>query len=85
MAEAIASAAHRPTDVVARYGGEEFVVLLPDTGGAGAAEVEDGRRAMYKLFVDSKIITAGDFDLCWPVPDLALEPAGAIPVIAEGP
>lgn len=39
VAEAIASAAHRPTDVVARYGGEEFVVLLPDTGGAGAAEL----------------------------------------------
>ncbi len=46
--------------------------------GAGAAEVEDGRRAMYKLFVDSKIITAGDFDLCWPVPDLAHPPTAPI-------
>ncbi|MBI5387857.1 MAG: hypothetical protein HZA90_24610 [Verrucomicrobia bacterium] len=28
-------------------------------------EVDDGRQTMFKLFVDSKVITAGDFDLCW--------------------
>src|SRR5436190_1457864 len=27
--------------------------------------VDDGRQTMFKMFVDSKIITAGDFDLCW--------------------
>src|SRR5882757_4258485 len=27
--------------------------------------VEDGRKTMYKIFVESKLITAGDFDLCW--------------------
>ncbi|MCL1059628.1 diguanylate cyclase [Shewanella gelidimarina] len=31
VAQAIAEALHRPSDVVARYGGEEFVVLLPHT------------------------------------------------------
>jgi diguanylate cyclase (GGDEF)-like protein/PAS domain S-box-containing protein len=31
VAQAIASAARRPSDVVARYGGEEFVVILVDT------------------------------------------------------
>jgi hypothetical protein len=31
-----------------------------------AVEVDDGRATMYKLFVDSKVITNGDFDLCWP-------------------
>jgi tetratricopeptide (TPR) repeat protein len=27
--------------------------------------VDDGRKTMYKIYVDSKLITAGDFDLCW--------------------
>jgi tetratricopeptide (TPR) repeat protein len=39
-----------------------------------APEIEDGRRAMYKLFVESKLITAVDFDGCWPVPDLSAPP-----------
>jgi tetratricopeptide (TPR) repeat protein len=44
----------------------------PKTAGRDApAEVDDGRLAMYKIFVDSKIITAGDFDLCWTKTDLA--------------
>ena len=49
-------------------------------GGAGAAsdrrkrakkrtwrrrEIDDGRDMMRKIFVDSKLISAGDFDLCW--------------------
>ena len=41
-------------------------------------EVEDGRKAMFKLFVDSKTISAGDFDLCWPTPDLFAPPAATI-------
>jgi hypothetical protein len=51
------------------------------TKGAGRAvpaEVEDGRRAMQKLFVDPKIITAGDFDLCWSTPDLLLPPGRVV-------
>ena len=39
-----------------------------------AAEIDDGRKTMHKIFVDSKLITAGDFDLCWRVPDLSLPP-----------
>lgn len=30
------------------------------------ADVEDGRKAMHRLFVESKTISAGDFELCWP-------------------
>jgi tetratricopeptide (TPR) repeat protein len=45
---------------------------------SGAAKVEDGRQAMIKLFVDSKIITAGDFDLCWATPDTTASPKGVI-------
>jgi len=41
-------------------------------------DVEDGERNMRKIFVDSKIITAGDFDLCWKKPDLSGPPNGVI-------
>ncbi|HXG48646.1 MAG TPA: hypothetical protein VNO52_13550 [Methylomirabilota bacterium] len=34
------------------------------------SEVEDGRAAMFKLFVEGKVIQAGDFELCWPKTDL---------------
>ena len=43
-----------------------------------ATEVEDGRKQMHKIFVEGKIITAGDFDLCWNTPDLAARPNGVI-------
>jgi hypothetical protein len=42
------------------------------------ADLEDGRKAMYKIFVEGKIITAGDFDLCWTVPNLSVPPEGVI-------
>jgi hypothetical protein len=41
-----------------------------------AADIEDGRRLMYKVFVESKIISSGDFDLCWSTPDLTAPPGG---------
>ena len=41
---------------------------------ATADEVDDGRKSLYKIFVDSKIITAGDFDLCWRDSDLTTSP-----------
>jgi hypothetical protein len=40
--------------------------------------VEDGRDAMGKIFVESKIISVGDFDLCWPIPDLSSPPEGVV-------
>ncbi|MGQ9370841.1 diguanylate cyclase domain-containing protein [Azospirillum sp. ST 5-10] len=39
IADAVASAATRPADLVARYGGEEIAVILPGTGIAGARRV----------------------------------------------
>ena len=42
-------------------------------------EIDDGRKAMHKIFVESKVITAGDFELCWRSPYLA----GAPPDVAE--
>jgi tetratricopeptide (TPR) repeat protein len=42
------------------------------------SDIEDGRRMMYKIFVDTKIITAGDFELCWVNQDLSVPPNGVI-------
>jgi len=44
---------------------------------APAGRLDDGRAAMSKIFVDGKIIAAGDFDLCWVTPDLSAPPARA--------
>jgi tetratricopeptide (TPR) repeat protein len=41
-------------------------------------DIEDGRKKMHKIFVDSKIITGGDFDLCWVTPDYSSPPNGVI-------
>lgn len=38
------------------------------------AEVDDGRMMMRKVFVEGRLISAGDFDLCWQTPDLTLPP-----------
>ena len=42
---------------------------------AEPAEINDGRQTMQKIFVDSKLINAGDFDLCWRAPDLMATPS----------
>src|SRR6266850_5247173 len=42
------------------------------------ADVDDGRRTMQKIFVEAKIITSGDFDLCWASHDLSMPPGGVI-------
>ena len=45
---------------------------------ASAEEVDDGRKSLYKIFVESKIITAGDFDLCWRNVDLTVAPPDVV-------
>lgn len=51
------------------------------------ASVEDGRTAMRKIFVEGKVLSAADFDACWPQPDLAGIPTEPVPpfihVLAE--
>ena len=42
------------------------------------AEIEDGRRTMQKIFVETKLISLGDFDLCWPHIDPAGAPSGLV-------
>jgi diguanylate cyclase (GGDEF)-like protein len=44
IAQILSDNVNRPGDLVARYGGEEIVVLLSDTGEAGAASVAENLR-----------------------------------------
>ena len=40
-------------------------------------EIDDGRKANHRIFVDSRLVSADDFDLCWHRQDLAAPPAQA--------
>jgi hypothetical protein len=63
---------------------EPAAIVRPPDAGMGKkkpgrpvpADVDDGRKAMLKVFVEGKIITVGDFDLCWNTPDLSFSPNG---------
>ena len=39
-----------------------------------AADIDDGKATMHKLFVESRVISQGDFDLCWQTPNLHMPP-----------
>jgi hypothetical protein len=41
-------------------------------------EIDDGRATLRKIFVDSKTISAGDFDLCWRAGDLTVAPSDVV-------
>jgi tetratricopeptide (TPR) repeat protein len=41
-------------------------------------KVDDGQKGMFKVFVDSKIITKDDFEAHWNIPDLSREPEDVI-------
>jgi tetratricopeptide (TPR) repeat protein len=45
---------------------------------ATAAEIDDGRKTLHKIFVDSKTISVGDFDLCWRAADLTVAPTDVV-------
>src|SRR5215470_9375942 len=56
-----------PAEPAPKKNGDTITITKPATNGKTVhADVEDGRRTMHKLFVDSKVITQGDFDLSWP-------------------
>jgi len=62
------------------HSGTEFRNSSVAGGAKAVARVEsgglmdDGRRMMQKFFVDTKVISAGDFDQCWPRVDPAATP-----------
>jgi tetratricopeptide (TPR) repeat protein len=48
------------------------------TVSAAPSSVDDGRKSLQKVFVESKIISAGDFELCHPLVDLATPPTDVV-------
>jgi hypothetical protein len=42
------------------------------------AESGDNRKSLYKIFVESKTISAENFELCWREPDLAVAPTDVV-------
>ncbi len=63
---------------IAGRNGEDTTLVHKPAGKVVPTDVDDGRRTMHKLFVESKVITAGDFDLCWPHADLSDPPTGVV-------
>ena len=64
---------------VGRKSGDTIVMAKPAPAGKTAQpELDDGCRTMHKLFVDSKVITQGDFDLCWPSSNVTPSPGTVI-------
>jgi tetratricopeptide (TPR) repeat protein len=66
------------TDTAIWKSGETSTNSFRKSGVKSTSTVEDGRKQMYKIFVDGRIIAPADFDLCWPTPELANSPADVI-------
>ena len=66
------------TDAIPMASISETTLLRRKSKAAAAGETDDGRKSLYKIFVESKIITAGDFDLCWHNVDMAISPTDVI-------
>jgi len=45
---------------------------------AAPKTVDDGMGPMHKFFVETKLISEGDFQSCWPKPDLTTPPAKTV-------
>ena len=64
--------------------GAEPSMVAPTTNGAlkmarsSTEEFDDGRKTVHKIFVDGKLISAGDFDACWPAPGTTADPSRII-------
>lgn len=79
----------RASNMGGQAGGVESAAMtVPPDGAKGAAKrdnasvnggIDDGRKLMRKFFVDSKVISAGDFDLCWHNVDAMMSPTEAVP------
>jgi len=68
-------ASNGDTSLIKRNGDTRTAVKKPTDRPVVTADIDDGRKNMYRLFVESKVISAGDFELCWPRPD-AVVPTG---------
>jgi hypothetical protein len=43
-----------------------------------ADQIDDGRKGMHRIFVESKVITLADFNAHWPAPDLTAPPKAVV-------
>src|SRR5665647_324401 len=67
------------SDMMAMASVSDTTMICHKTRAATATEaVDDGRKSLYKVFVESKLITAGDFDLCWRNVDLSVAPPDVV-------
>ena len=66
------------TDAIPMASISETTMLRRKGKAAAAGEIDDGRKPLYKIFVEGKIITAGDFDLCWHNVDMAMSPTDVV-------
>ncbi len=73
------SAVAQPSaDSVAMTPGSDTTIVKRKARSAASGDVDDGRKTMYRIFVESKLITAGDFDLCWRSTDLTQIPTDPV-------
>jgi hypothetical protein len=81
--EARATSAPQETDTIQRRPGDtaRFVKPPAATPTGQTTDIDDGRKTMHKLFVESKLVTAADFNACWPAPNFSLPATLAEPFI----
>jgi len=72
------TAVGQPTSDMMAMASVDTTMLRHKTRAAATAAVDDGRKSLYKVFVESKLITAGDFDLCWRNVDLSVAPPDVV-------
>ncbi len=65
-------------DSVSMTPGSDTTIMRRKARSTASGDVDDGRKTMYRIFVESKLITAGDFDLCWRNTDLTQIPADPV-------
>lgn len=81
--ESKASSLNSPTPLDLEEPAERMQPTEASFNGAAAQrivpkDVDDGKVPMHKLFVDSRLISQGDFDLCWQTPNMHLPPGRPI-------
>jgi tetratricopeptide (TPR) repeat protein len=72
------SAVQAAPEMAAATPGSDTIQMRRKARPDASAEVDDGRKMLYKIYVETKIITAGDFDLCWRNVDLNTPPSDVI-------
>lgn len=74
----------RATDLsTTSSGSDDTIIETAPPGRRVASCIDDGAKGMKKLFVDGKIISAQDFDLCWSPPDYNAAPGTITPPFVQ--